>query len=213
MGIRALFQQVKDHGPAMDSIRRLVLPASQGHRASCDDLLSALLAVASDPALAEEALDVLTEAGPRVWIELDSALRPWMYEHGYSTPAPAVRQMGNSLAVALVACGRDGRGREEAVRHPLMTSDVRLVPVLALRTADWAGPVHRRAIPALSEVLSRADFEVLRAVVPVAVRLGERRRGHPTAELGRGLGARARRGVDHAGTAGPYRRGSAVPVG
>ncbi|MCG5219306.1 HEAT repeat domain-containing protein [Streptosporangium soli] len=171
--------------PVVDSIERLVLTSAEGRRAAFDDLASALFGVVSDVRLAERALDVLTAAGPTVWIELDSALRPWLYGHRDPriTPAPAVRRMSNPLAVALAACSRDGRQREEGIRHPLMATDVRLLPVLVVRTVDWAAAVQRQALRVLSEVLSRSDAAVLQAVVPVAVRLGDRRRGNPATEL------------------------------
>ncbi|WP_155352786.1 HEAT repeat domain-containing protein [Acrocarpospora macrocephala] len=171
----------------MDSIQRLVHLAVRGRRAALDDLAGALFSAVADDQLAGQALDVVTTAGPKLWIELDGALRPWLY--GYRDPrvtlAPIVQRMGNPLAVALAACGRDGRERERSVGHPLMVTDVRLLPVLAIRAVDWIPVVQDEALRVLSEAFTPPDAAALRAIVPMAARLGERRRGRPLAELAR----------------------------
>ncbi|RCG33132.1 hypothetical protein DQ384_01445 [Sphaerisporangium album] len=169
----------------VDFIQGLVRASARGGRAALDDLAGALFGVVSDAHLAERVLDVLTEAGPGLWIPLDSAMRPPMYgsRDPRIMPAPAVRRMRTPLAVALAACSRDGREREEAVGHPLMTTDERLFPLLAVRTADWADAVRSQALRLLSEVVARPGGAALRTVVPVAVRLGDRRRGRPAIEL------------------------------
>ncbi|WP_326641244.1 HEAT repeat domain-containing protein [Streptosporangium sp. NBC_01755] len=169
----------------MDSIHRLVLAGARGGRDPLEDLARALFIAVSNDELAELTLGLLTAAGPKIWLELDSVLRPWMY--GYQDPritlAQAVREMSNPLAVALTACSRDGRERAKAVKHPAMRTDVRLFPVLAIRTADWANAVQRQALRALSEVVSRADAAALLTLVPVVVRLDDRRRGQPATEM------------------------------
>ncbi|WP_431895115.1 HEAT repeat domain-containing protein [Nonomuraea sp. bgisy101] len=190
MGVRMWLQRFVRHeetpgDPVVDVIRRLVLPSAQGHRHACDDLARALFGVVCDGLLAEEALDVLTTAGPTIWIELDPALRPWAYGYRDSrvAAASAVPQPSNALAVALAACSRDGREREAALRHPLMGTDVRLLPVLAIRTVDWVPAVRRHALRVMAEVLIHADAAMLRALVPVTVRLLDRQRGDSVTEL------------------------------
>ncbi|GAA1010329.1 hypothetical protein Aple_038550 [Acrocarpospora pleiomorpha] len=171
----------------MDSIQRLVHLAERGRRAALDDLAGALCSAVADDQLARQALDVVTAAGPKLWIELDGALRPWLY--GYRDPritmAPVAQRMGNPLAVALAACGRDGREREKAVGHPLMATDVRLLPVLVIRAVDWVPAVQNEALRVLTGALTPPDAAALRAVVPMAVRLAERQRGRAVAELAR----------------------------
>jgi hypothetical protein len=143
-----------------------------------DDLARALFNVAPDAELAGHTLDILSGAGPKLWIDLDSALRPWLY--GYRDPritgAQAV-QMTNPLGVMLTACSRDGRDREKAIKHPAMRDDPRLYPVLAIRTTDWATSVQDQATRVLAGVLADADARTLLAILPVAVRLGDRQRG------------------------------------
>ncbi|GAA4082572.1 hypothetical protein [Nonomuraea soli] len=185
-GIKQGFKQVNAPDDLLvDSIARLVLPSARGHRYASDDLARALFSVVSDAAPAGEALDVLSAAGPRLWIELDAAMRPWLFEYGDPriTRAPAVHEMSNPLAVALAACSTDGRVREKAVGHPLMISDARLASVLAVRAVDWAPAVQRKALKVLSEVLARPDAAVLEAVVPVTVRLADRRRADEAVKL------------------------------
>ncbi|WP_344856073.1 hypothetical protein [Planomonospora alba] len=185
--------------PITDSIHRLVLAGGRGSRAVLDDLSCALFNVVSDTGLAEQALDVLAGAEPRTWIELDAALRSWTYGyHGPRSTPRAVAKMSNPLAVLLAACGRDGREREKALAHPAMRVDARLAPVLAIRTVDWVGAVRRRALRTLAEALSGADAAALRAVVPVAVRLGERHRGQALTDLVRDAVLRADAGTLHA---------------
>lgn len=168
--------------PIVDSIQRLTAEAADGRRHAFGELAGALFTVVSDAELADSALDVLAAAGPKIWIELDTVLRPGRY--GYRDPRitlpPAVHEMSNPLAVALAACGRNGRERHRAIGHPAIRTDVRLFPVLAIRTADWAETVQDRALHVLGDVLT--DAAALLAVVPVVVRLGDRSRGHRAVE-------------------------------
>ncbi|MEV2268647.1 hypothetical protein [Nonomuraea africana] len=186
-GIRGWFRQLCRHDDApdasiVDSLHRLVDEAVHGRRHAFDDLVRALFRVVTDAVLAERALNVLAMAGPKVWIDLDPSVRTWM-DGSRLTKASAVHQMSNPLAVALAACARDGRARRRAVGHPAMRTDVRLFPVLAIRTTDWAEPVRERALNVLGEVLARADAATLVAVVPVSVRLGGRGRGGRIMEM------------------------------
>ncbi|MFD1537558.1 hypothetical protein [Nonomuraea guangzhouensis] len=170
--------------PIVDSIHRLTAEAVDGRRPAFAELADALFAVASDAELADSALDVLAAAGPKIWIDLDVVLRPGRY--GYRDPRitqpTAVHELSNPLAVALAACGRNGRERHRAIGHPAMRTDVRLFPVLAIRTADWAETVQDRALRVLGDVLTDADAAALLAVVPVVARIGDRSRGNRTVE-------------------------------
>ncbi|WP_285780159.1 HEAT repeat domain-containing protein [Microtetraspora sp. NBRC 13810] len=163
-------------------MRRLALAVVRGERDSLDRLAGALFGVVSDDELAERALDVVAATGPEIWIDLDSALRARGYGYRDRRVSSAWAAGDNALAVALAACDRDGRERERAVAQPAMRSDVRLLPVLAIRAADWAGAVRDRALRVLADVLSRAEVAALAAVVPVAVRLRDRQRGHGVIE-------------------------------
>ncbi|MEU4223280.1 hypothetical protein AB0F17_03200 [Nonomuraea sp. NPDC026600] len=170
--------------PIVDSIHRLTAEAVDGRRDAFGDLAGALFTVVSDADLADSALEVLAAAGPKIWIELDAVLRPGRY--GYRDPRitlpPAVHETSNPLAVVLAACGRNGRERHRAIGHPAMRTDVRLFPVLAIRTTDWAQTVQDRALRVLGDVLTDADAAALLAVMPVVARLGDRSRGHRTVE-------------------------------
>ncbi|WP_424533323.1 hypothetical protein ACOZ38_23490 [Sphaerisporangium viridialbum] len=179
-GVREAFDE-----PGVDSIRRLVLESARGGAHALDELASALFDVVADAERADQALDLLAAAGPKMWIDLDSALRPSLYgrHDPRVTRARLVRGMPNPLAVALAACGHDGRVRQRAIGHPAMRADVRLYPVLAIRAADWVGAVQDRALRVLEDVLPGADPAALLAVVPVVVRLTDRRRGQGAAAL------------------------------
>ncbi|WP_067133277.1 HEAT repeat domain-containing protein [Microtetraspora malaysiensis] len=166
--------------PFADVVPGLVARVEAGHRHAVQDLCAALVNVVTHDELAERALDALVSGRPTLWLDLDLMLRHSWY--GYSGPVPrsrvpAVREPANPLAVALRACSPDGRRRERAVRDAAMRTDPRLLPVLLIRATDWVEEVRAAALEALAPALTDVATSDLLALVPVAVRLGDRRRG------------------------------------
>ncbi|MFI0937203.1 hypothetical protein [Streptomyces sp. NPDC021020] len=86
------------------------------------------------------------------------------------------------LTLALASCDANGRTREAAVRRIVTRLAEPQVPpglvvFLALRTADWVGPVRDRARGALAVLLHAAPGRYVPLVVPVAELLARRERG------------------------------------
>ncbi|AQZ66722.1 hypothetical protein BKM31_39485 [[Actinomadura] parvosata subsp. kistnae] len=91
----------------------------------------------------------------------------------------------------LAACAWDGRERARALTHPSMRTEPALLPVLLIRTTDWAEPVRDLALEALEEALRDADATTLLAAVPTAARLRRRTRARPALDLVRAALLRA----------------------
>ncbi|MFE6856789.1 hypothetical protein ACFVDH_39090, partial [Streptomyces sp. NPDC057674] len=103
---------------------------------------------------------------------------PTRFPEGDGTGRPGVER----LAVAL--CGPDGRIREAALAYAGDTPA--LLPLVAIRCADWAGPVRERARAVLRAELSGPDSrpsEALGALAPVILRVAGRRHGDAAREL------------------------------
>ncbi|MEZ0071011.1 HEAT repeat domain-containing protein [Planotetraspora sp. GP83] len=162
---------------------RLTANAARGRSAALGELAQALFSVvSSDASLADHALTVLAESGPQVWIDLDASLRPSWYEpqdfrRRRRQAKQAIHGRARPLGVALAACWHDGHVREKALTLPATRADIRLYPVLVIRTTDWVEAVRVQAERVLREVLATPDTRTLLAILPVAVRLGDRRRG------------------------------------
>ncbi|WP_157530361.1 hypothetical protein [Microtetraspora niveoalba] len=165
----------------LDVVPGLVARAEAGHPHAFHDLCEGLLGAAAEPTCAGRALDALTASRPTLWLDLDLALRaPW---YDYMRPArrPGTSrgwEPGTTLDVALRASSHDGYEREQAVRHDAMRTDFRLLPVLVIRAADWVDEVRIAALETLRLVLADPAADLL-AALPIAVRLGDRRRGGP----------------------------------
>ncbi|WP_066940410.1 HEAT repeat domain-containing protein [Microtetraspora fusca] len=164
----------------VDVVPELVAAVDAGRPHAVQDLCVVLVNVVTHDGLAERALDALASGRPTLWLDLDPMMRhPW---YGYSGPVPrgrvsVVREPANPLAVALRACSPDGHRREQAVRDAVMRTDPRLLPVLLIRAADWVEEVRAAALETLALVLTEVATSDLLSLVPVAVRLGDRRRG------------------------------------
>lgn len=124
--------------------------------------------------------DVLNVADPGEWLALDAGVREvrW-YRSGpvpeweeRAAPLPEnLTQLGESgLAVAL--CHRNGRIREAAVRRAAQYPG--LLPLLAIRCADWVAPVRQYARQLLRDTLN-VDTAV--GLAPLILRVGRRDRG------------------------------------
>ncbi|WP_432925312.1 hypothetical protein ACQPZZ_32275 [Microbispora sp. CA-135349] len=185
----------------MNSLETLVARAAPGHRYVLWDLWKGLFLAAADREHAERALDALAAAPPWLWLELDLARRAMWYSAPTVAPVPEPRGLwrlrrrppapDTPLAVLAAACAHDGHERERAVRHPAMRHDSRLLPILAIRTADWVPEVRSAAAGALEQVLVEPTATVLAAVAPVAVRLRKRRRGEAAVRMVRDAITRA----------------------
>lgn len=86
------------------------------------------------------------------------------------------------LTLALASCDANGHTREAAVRRIVTRLAEPQVPpglvvFLALRTADWVGPVRDRARGALAVLLHADPRRYVPLVVPVAELLARRERG------------------------------------
>jgi hypothetical protein len=133
---------------------------------------------------------------PRTWLRLDAALRYWDY---YPPKGDQGRQLSEAawsgsdpLALLLVACSGDGRDRQRAVNTRPMITDERLLPVLAIRTADWAQPVRNDARRLLPSALDAANADGLIRAVGVAMAMRDwYRGGHAVAAVTEALRTRS----------------------
>ncbi|MFE7096871.1 hypothetical protein [Streptomyces erythrochromogenes] len=124
---------------------------------------------ATGRALAEQLLDGCAAAvpppgaGPDVWLAFAEEVRSRAHG-GRQLPVPA--------PPALRLCHPRGWIREAALAEP--DAPVELVAVL---TTDWAAPVRDRARALMEDTLRARPDTTLRAVTPLALRLGRRHRG------------------------------------
>ncbi|MFD3615728.1 hypothetical protein ACFWWT_10850 [Streptomyces sp. NPDC058676] len=127
--------------------------------------------------------DVLDAADPRAWLALDAGTRSWLAPgllptraevDGRRTWLSAFRGP-EALAeprLALALCHHDGRVREAALGPAARCPAV--LPLVVVRTADWAAPVRERA----QEVLRAAlDPDTARTLAPLILLVGRRGRG------------------------------------
>ncbi|WP_029112835.1 hypothetical protein [Mycobacterium sp. URHB0044] len=148
---------------------------------SADDLAAALVRLAVTGSSPDEALRTLATLRPGTWVRLDARLRQWPWlaaadDQRLQITDPA-RAASDPLALLLTACVYDGHLRQRAVNTPLMRRDQRLLPVLLIRTTDWAPPVRDDARAALDEALGAADTAGLVRAAGVAMALRAWRRG------------------------------------
>ncbi|WKU42733.1 hypothetical protein Q3V23_00845 [Streptomyces sp. VNUA116] len=119
--------------------------------------------------------EVLDTAKAEDWVAFDLAVRRL-----WTRPATDWLRAGNpapnepSLAVAL--CHPDGRIRQAALTS-LSLESVALLPLVAVRCADWVAPVREAARVMLRRALPEAAPEVLVAVAAVILRVAQRRHG------------------------------------
>ncbi|MFI0192990.1 hypothetical protein ACH4PW_36370 [Streptomyces sp. NPDC017082] len=121
----------------------------------------------------------LDVADPGDWLALDSRARevPWYMarfvpEWEKFAPLPADLAQLDESRLALALCHRDGRIRQEAVRHAARYPG--LLPLVVIRCADWAGPVRESARHLLREAL---DADSASAHASLILRVGRRDRG------------------------------------
>ncbi|MFI9311493.1 hypothetical protein [Streptomyces triculaminicus] len=122
---------------------------------------------------------VLETAKAQDWVALDLAVRrlwvlpstDWLCA---GNPAP------NEPSLAVALCHRDGRIRQAALASP---GSAALLPLVAVRCADWVAPVREAARAVLRGALPGATPEVLSAAAAVILRVAERRHGGFAREL------------------------------
>ncbi|MFE6226052.1 hypothetical protein [Streptomyces sp. NPDC057854] len=147
---------------------------------------------------------VLDVTRPKAWADLDEDVRHAV-RRGALTPSHAwltgvrgpgwrglweraagrVREEPTEAGIALALCDPDGRIREAALTHAVGRPE--LLPLVAVRAADWAAPVRARALAVLRESLADASAGTLAVTAPVILRLGRRLRGGAATELLDGL--------------------------
>ncbi|MEU7136760.1 hypothetical protein [Streptomyces sp. NPDC046261] len=138
---------------------------------------SAVKAAGSGPGTSMGA--VLDTAKAQDWVALDLAVRrlwdlpstDWL---GAGNPAP------NEPSLAVALCHPDGRIRQAALASP---GSAALLPLVAVRCADWVAPVREQARAVLRGTLPEATPEVLGATAAVILRVAERRHGGFAREL------------------------------
>ncbi|MFE5792033.1 hypothetical protein ACFQ8C_05570 [Streptomyces sp. NPDC056503] len=147
---------------------------------------------------------VLDVTRPKAWADLDEDVRravvhgdlkpshewltgasgPGWRRLWRTAPAPAPRAPAEAR-LALALCDPDGRIREAAL--PYAAGRPELLPLVAIRAADWAGPVRARALALLRAELPTAPYGTLAVTAPVILRLAARLRGGEAVELLDGL--------------------------
>ncbi|MFF4407032.1 HEAT repeat domain-containing protein [Streptomyces sp. NPDC001404] len=104
------------------------------------------------------------------WVALDLAVRgQWSLPTAGWARAGELAPNGAALAAAL--CHRDGHIRQAA------PGAAALLPLVAIRCADWVAPVRNQARELLRGALPQAAPEVLAAVTAVALRTAQRQHG------------------------------------
>ncbi|WP_018545479.1 hypothetical protein [Streptomyces sp. LaPpAH-108] len=128
-----------------------------------------------------EARWLLEGGGPMDWVEWDRRVRvegwyrPGDYGAGFRVLAVLESGSGEALGdeeLAVALCHRDGRVRRRALER--VVGRAALLPLVAVRCADWAEPVRERARELLVEAL---DAEAAVRLAPLVLRLADRQRG------------------------------------
>ncbi|MEV6250028.1 hypothetical protein AB0M38_28045 [Streptomyces sp. NPDC051742] len=120
------------------------------------------------------------------WAELDehirAAVRWGPAVHGLTwLPGGTGGRRPTTPELAFALCGPDGRLREAALAYA--ADAPALLPLVAIRCADWAGPVRERARAVLRAELPRLTPEALGPVAAVALRAAQRAHGDAAREL------------------------------
>ncbi|GAA4569194.1 HEAT repeat domain-containing protein [Planotetraspora kaengkrachanensis] len=144
-------------------------------------LATRVAAAADGRGPADEVLAMLSVAGAQTWIGLDRALRTPAVMYGGDATNTWLRGV-KRLSSLVAGCSWDGRRRESAVAGLAMCADGLPLPVLVLRTADWAPQVRERARRSLTAALTSADTSALLTAAGVAVAIGSWARGDHAVE-------------------------------
>lgn len=110
---------------------------------------------------------LLPGAGPEAWTAFDQEIRSYARYWSAGTDSPEV-----------ALCHPDGRIRRQALAAPHPTPEL-----VAIRCADWAPPVRRRARRVLAGLLAADPQPALLRLTPLVLRLGRREQGAWAREL------------------------------
>ncbi|WP_328728470.1 hypothetical protein OG796_22935 [Streptomyces jietaisiensis] len=129
-----------------------------------------------------ETLDV---TDPGDWLALDAGVREAVRERARflpawerSAPLPEELTGLDDARLALALCHRDGRVRQEALRHSVRHPE--LLSLVVIRCADWVRPVREDARQVLGEVM---NLGAALELAPLVLRVGRRARGAFGVEL------------------------------
>ncbi|MET9514004.1 hypothetical protein [Streptomyces sp. NPDC002994] len=121
---------------------------------------------------------------PRAWLALDLGVRAiglsW-YDRLPSDSRILHAATRGEWALGVALCHPDGRIREAALRS--VTVSPALLPLMAVRCADWAAPVRERARGLLRAALPGLSPETLTILTAVALRVAGRSHGGPVRDL------------------------------
>lgn len=171
--------------PAMRVDADMLVAAIQAARSggSTEVTHLALLLIATDQngddQLGARAADLLVDAGPTLWKNLDLASRRiwWATPEWANTAQEGITRGDPSTLARVVASFHPvGFVREAAVARLGESSDDVALPALALRSADWVPQVRDRARIALAHRVSRS-VDALLGVGPLAVAIAGRAQG------------------------------------
>ncbi|MCB8903314.1 MULTISPECIES: hypothetical protein [unclassified Streptomyces] len=154
-----------------------------------------------------QVLDGSDEGDADAWTALDEDIRGALRYGGLPPahtwfPGDGLHRRPGIQELAVALCGPDGRIREAALAYA--TDAPALLPLVAIRCADWAEPVRERARAVLEAKptglpgLPGPSPETLRTVASVILRVAGRRYGGAAAEM---LGRLLREGPEAGVTA------------
>jgi len=179
MAIRWFWGRGGGRPNALEDLAAAVAVANGG--GSLYETATALVPLVLDEADPDNALRVLSAMRPRTWLLLDVELRSLHHffpsRDEWQQITDAAWDGANPLALLLAACSGDGRQRQRAVQMPLMQRDQRLLPLLLIRTADWAKQVREDARQALQTALDVADADGLLRATGIALAMRDWQRG------------------------------------
>jgi hypothetical protein len=180
MGIKWFWRSSGGQPPAAPT--DLQVAAAEADRGgSLFDTANALARLVLEQADPDEALRVLSAMRPRTWVRLDTELRSLrhFFRPGdqWQRISDAAWANSDPVALLIMACSGDGRQRQRAVMTPVMRRDQRLLPVLLIRTADWAKQVRDDARQVLAAALDTADADGLIRTAGVAIAMRDWYRG------------------------------------
>ncbi|WP_171172122.1 hypothetical protein [Streptomyces sp. I05A-00742] len=118
-------------------------------------------------------------SGARGWIDLDLGVRElWILPdlHWIAAGEPPPDEPSHAIAL----CHPSGRIREAALESAAAPA---VLPLVAVRCADWVRPVRERALEVLRKTLPDAGPRTLVAVAAVVLRLAARRHGGVARDL------------------------------
>ncbi|MFD7237286.1 HEAT repeat domain-containing protein [Streptomyces syringium] len=130
---------------------------------------------------------VLDPGDAEHWIALDLGIRRQSSSWPWSDTLPSMAWVrageppANKPSLAVALCHPDGRIRQAALVHGAAVPA--LLPLVAVRCADWVVPVRARARELLRAALAEPDPVTLATVTAVVLRTARRRQGEWAREL------------------------------